>query len=239
MELEKDALQPVTPPVDGKRPARTPWWFRLVLVILGLAAWFGTQKLIGQRAFPEHGIGDKLLEWSAPANDFLHEHPPWANGLLIVSSALIDALGIFLLTRSIFGPTIRPLLGLLLLFGLRQICQSLCALPPPGGMLWHDPGFPSLLVTYPVANDFFFSGHTGIAVFGAVELGRMGWRWLVPIAVAIAVFETAVVLVLRAHYTMDVFAAAVTALLVALVVNHLAPPCDRALARVFAPFGAR
>ena len=40
-------------------------------------------------------------------------------------------------------------------------------------MIWHDPGFPSFLVTYHVANDFFFSGHTAIAVFGAIELSRM------------------------------------------------------------------
>jgi len=48
--------------------------------------------------------------------------------------------------------------------------QAVCALPPPPNMIWHYPGFPSLLVTYHVANDFFFSGHTAIAVFGAIEL---------------------------------------------------------------------
>jgi membrane-associated phospholipid phosphatase len=115
----------------------------------------------------------------------------------------------------------------------------LCALPQPDGIIWRYPGFPSLLVTYEVANDFFFSGHTAIAVFGTVELARIGWRWLAPVAVAIALFQSAVVLVLRAHYTMDVFAGAVTALLVALLVTHLAPPCDRALARTFARFSAR
>jgi membrane-associated phospholipid phosphatase len=47
------------------------------------------------------------------------------------------------------------------------------------------------------------------------------------------------VLVLRAHYTMDVFAGAVTAMLVAVFVAYLAPPCDRALGRAFAHFRAR
>jgi hypothetical protein len=237
--MAMDALQPVTPTNGERRQARAPWWFRLALVVLGLVGWFGTQKLIGERAFPEHGIGDKLLEWTAPANHFLLEHPTWADGLLIVSSALIDATGVFLLTRSIFGPTIRPFLGLLLLFGLRQICQGLCALPAPDGIIWRNPGFPSLLVTYEVANDFFFSGHTAIAVFGAVELARLRWRWLVPVAVGVALFQCGAVLVLRAHYTMDVFTGAVTALLVALVVSHLAPPCDRVLGRAFAGLRTR
>ncbi len=162
---------------------------------------------------------------------FLNGHPAAADALLIASSALVDVLAVFLLLRSIFGPTIRPFLGLMILLGLRQICQGLCALPAPDGMIWRYPGFPSLLVTYGVSNDLFFSGHTGLAVFGAVELGRMRWRWLRPIAVAIAVFEVVTVLVLRAHYTMDVFTGAVTALFVAGLVTPLAPLCDQALAR--------
>jgi hypothetical protein len=223
----------------AKRPAPAPWWFRLLLVAAGLAAWFGTQALIGARPFPENGkIGDLLLDWTAPVNALLHEHPAWANGLLIVSSALIDALALFLLGRSVFGPTLRPFLGLLILFGLRQICQGLCALPPPEGIIWPDSwrdlGFPSLVVTYGVSNDFFFSGHTAIAVLGAVELARLGRRWLVPVAAAVVVFEAVTVLVLRVHWTMDVFAGIVTALLVAVLVADLAPPCDRALARLFA-----
>ncbi len=225
--------------MDRDRPVKTPWWFRLLLVCAGLAVWFYTQSLIGARQFPGDRIGDGLHDWTWQANSFLNGHPAWADGLLITSSALIDCLGIFLLARSIFGPSIRPFLGLLFLLGLRQIFQGLCALPPPEGMIWRYPGFPSLLVTYGVSNDLFFSGHTGVAVFGAVELGRLGYRWLTPLAVAVAVFETTTVLLLRAHYTMDVYAGAVTALLVAVLVAYVAPPCDQTLARLFARFRAK
>lgn len=228
----------VLPALGEARPQPTPWWFRLLLVIAGLATWFKTQDLIGSRQFPDNQIGDGLLEWTAPINTFLHTNPEWANGLLIASSLVIDCLGVFLLVRSIFGPTLRPFLGLLFLLGLRQICQGLCALPAPAGMIWRDPGFPSLLVTYGVANDFFFSGHTGVAVYGAVELARLGRRWLIPVAVGIALFEATTVLVLRSHYTMDVYAGAVTGLLVAMVVSYVAPPVDQALALVFARYRA-
>ena len=57
--------------------------------------------------------------------------------------------------------------------------------------------------------------------------------------IGVAAFEVATVLVLRAHYTMDVFAGAVTAMLVAVFVAYLAPPCDQALGRAFAHFRAR
>ena len=94
---------------------------------------------------------------------------------------------------------------------------------------WDDlasPGFPSLLVTYGVSTDLFFSGHTGLAVFGAIELARTGKPWLQRLGLSIAVFEAGTVLVLRAHWTMDVFAGAVTAILVAWAAESWAPKCD-------------
>jgi len=158
----------------------------------------------------------------------------WArHALLISSSVVIDILAVFLLLRSIFGKTIRPFLGLLILFALRQIVQWLCPLHGPAGMIWEDPGFPSLLVTYGVGNDLFFSGHTALAVFGAAELARLHRVLVVP-AVLIALFEITTVLSLRAHWTMDVYAGAVTALLVAAYINPIARPVDLWLARVVA-----
>jgi hypothetical protein len=206
---------------------------RLCVVIVGLAAWFGTQKLLGARAplAPEHAIGDAVLDWLAPPNEYLRDNRGAADALLISSSTVINILGAFLLGMSILGPTVRPFLGLLLLFGMRQICQSLCALAAPPGIIWHDPGVAGLLVTYSVANDFFFSGHTGLAVLGAVEMVRFGGRRWLPLAVIIVIFEAAAVLVLRAHYTMDVFTGAVVALYVAGLAERWAPWCDARLTR--------
>jgi membrane-associated phospholipid phosphatase len=96
-------------------------------------------------------------------------------------------------------------------------------------MIWHYPGFPSLLVTYHVANDFFFSGHTAIAVFGVIELSRLHRAWLTAAAVLLVFFEVATVLILRAHYTMDVFTGIVAALWVAHLVERISPPLDRLL----------
>jgi len=149
------------------------------------------------------------------------------NALLIVSSAVIDAIGLFLLGSWIFGGSVRPFLALLLLLGLRQVMQALCALPAPPNLLWHYPGFPSLFVTYNVANDYFFSGHTGIAVLGAVELSKLRKPWLTALAVTVVMFEAVTVLILRAHYTMDVFTGALTALWAATVCDVLAPRIDR------------
>jgi membrane-associated phospholipid phosphatase len=111
------------------------------------------------------------------------------------------------------------------------VMQALCALPAPPNMIWHYPGFPSLLVTYHVANDFFFSGHTAIAVFGAIEISRLRRKWLTVAAVLIVVFEIAAVLVLRAHYAMDVFTGIVAALWVSKMGESIAPRLDRLISR--------
>ena len=207
---------------------------RAGLVAAGLAAWFGTQAMIGARHAATGALPietDRVLELLSPVHGYLSSHDAACNGLLIISSAGIDMLALFLLARAIFGPTIRPFLGLLILFGLRQVFQAICILPPPEGMIWRYPGFPSLLVTYGVSNDLFFSGHTALAVFGAVELARLHRR-LIPLGVVIAVFEIGTVLALRAHWTMDAYAGAVTALLIAFLAGHISGPVDRLLAKI-------
>ncbi len=200
---------------------------RLLVTGMVLALWFWTQSLIGARSAPGSAIGDGLHNLTAGLNSYFAQNPGAANALLVVSSALIDALGLFLLGRWLFGGSVRPFLGLFLLMTLRQLIEAVCALPPPPNMIWHYPGFPSLLVTYHVANDFFFSGHTAIAVFGALELTRFGRKWITVSAALIVVFEISTVLILRAHYTMDVFAGIVAAISIANLSERISPRLDR------------
>jgi hypothetical protein len=199
---------------------------RLLVTGIALALWFWTQSLIGERTAPASGIGDALHNLTAGLNWYFARNAGAANVLLIVSSGLIDALGLFLLGRWLFGETVRPFLGLFLLMTLRQLMQAVCALPPPPNMIWHYPGFPSLLVTYHVANDFFFSGHTAIAVFGAIELSRLRRNWVTACAVVLVFFEVATVLILRAHYTMDVFAGIAAAFWIANISERISPRLD-------------
>jgi hypothetical protein len=218
---------------------RPPWLARATIVAICLGLWFFTQSLIGARTIrPADGVGnasvsdgDYLFAVTRTVNEYLRTQPRAVDILLIASSAAIDAVGIWLIATSIFGPSIRPFLGLLLLFALRQLMQALCALPTPDGMLWQSPGWPSMLVTYQVANDFFFSGHTAIAVFGATQLARTKRPALVALGIALALFEMTTVIVLRAHYTLDVFTGTIAALFAAMVVERIAPAVDRFLKR--------
>jgi hypothetical protein len=205
-----------------RSPFRSSLAIRLAVTATALVIWFWTQSLIGARGLPASGIGDRVHTATASANLYLHHHPVAANALLVVSSGIIDLLSIFLLSMWIFRSEPRPFVGLVIVLGLRQIMQACVALPAPPDAIWHYPGFPSLLVTYSVANDYFFSGHTAIAVLAATELARAGKRWITVGAVGIVLFEAATVLILRAHYTMDVFTGLVTGLYAAHLAERIA-----------------
>lgn len=199
---------------------------RAGIVAGGLVIWFWTQSLIARRRAPEAGIGDLVHELTARWHDYFAANARAANAALITSSIFIDLIGLSLIAASVFGPTFAPFLAILIVFGLRQICQSVCTLPPPPGIIWRNPGFPALLVTYEVGNDFFFSGHTALAVLGAIEALHFGPAWLAIGVGMVALGEMLIVLVLRAHYTLDVLAGAFAAFLAAELAGKAAPFVD-------------
>ena len=195
-----------------------PWpivGVRLGLVVAGIILWYLTQSLLGKRA-PKVGYEVPLTDGIHLLTSRLHHryftNTAAGNRLLILSSLVIDLLGYYLLATAIFGLSIRPYIGLVIVFALRQICQMLCPLPAPSGMVWRYPGVPAVLVTYGTANDLFFSGHTAIAVYGACTLAGHWGAWGLALGLLIATFEAVTVLILRAHYTMDVFTGIICAL---------------------------
>jgi len=200
---------------------------RVAVVVGALLLWFWTQALIGRKAQPREGIGDFIHKVTAPWHGYFLANRRAANRALIISSLFIDLIGLSLIGAAIFGPTFASFLAILIVFALRQICQAVSTLPPPPGIIWRNPGFPALLVTYSIGNDFFFSGHTALAVLGAIEAANYGPMWLAFAAALIALGEALIVLVLRAHYTLDVVAGALAAFVAADVAGRLAPMVDR------------
>src|SRR5437016_12189975 len=91
------------------KPAEKDSWsptsllIRLMVAGTVLAIWFWTQSLLGARTAPETGVADALHNLTAGWNAYLAHHAAAANVLLILSSAIIDALGVFLLGSWLFG----------------------------------------------------------------------------------------------------------------------------------------
>jgi membrane-associated phospholipid phosphatase len=200
---------------------------RIAVIVVALVIWFWTQKLIARNLSGMSGIGDAVHRLTAGWHRYFATHEKAANRALVVSSLCIDILGLSLIAMSVFGPSFAPFIGIIIVFSLRQISQLCCTLPPPPGIIWRDPGFPTVLVTYDVGNDFFFSGHTALAVLGAIEICHFGPWWLGVVAILIALGEAMIVLVLRAHYTMDVITGAFAAWFAADLAGRIAPFMDQ------------
>lgn len=203
-----------------------PIVLRIAVIAVALVIWFRTQKLIAGKSGDVPGIGDWVHRLTADWHRYFMTHDKAANRVLIASSLGIDLLGLSLIGAAVFGPSFAPFVGIIIVFSLRQVSQLCCTLPPPDGMIWRDPGFPTILVTYGVSNDLFFSGHTALAVLGAIGMCQFGPWWLGVAAVLLALGEVVIVLVLRAHYTMDVIAGAFAAWFAADLAGRLAPVID-------------
>jgi uncharacterized membrane protein YecN with MAPEG domain len=89
----------------------------------------------------------------------------------------------------------------------RQLSQFTVELPIPHNLWFEHPGFPSLTVNYEVKNDFFFSGHTCLAVMVTLELHKIFSRWwLTLLGCLLSVMQMLLVLIFRTHYIQDVIA---------------------------------
>jgi len=158
---------------------------RCLVIAISLGLWYRTQWRLSRRAGTTGGeesgaISDGIHRLTISINRRLLDNPRRADALLISSSLVIDLLGFYLLGSAIFGATIQPFLGLLMLFALRQICQAFCPLPAPVGMIWRKPGFPAILVTYGTSNDLFFPAtprsRSMARQSSRRHLGRSEWR---------------------------------------------------------------
>lgn len=191
---------------------------RLLFIAVSLVAWFVTQRMIGARSLADGALYDHLHVVTERWNEWLNRNPRAANTILVASSFCVDAVTLFVLVYAVFGPSFKPFLGLLVLFVLRQVAQATAALPVPKGIIWRNPGCPSLFVTYGVSNDLFFSGHTALAVYGAMQLAALQIPALTVLGIVVAVLQVVAVIALRAHWTMDVLAGVFAALAVGLLV---------------------
>lgn len=196
--------------------------------------WVSTQILLNHSKEKMGGthfdFGHAFL---APVNAYLHNHERITNALLIITSADIDIFMIGLAIWGILGKTTRPLLGILFILFFRQVSLFLVSAPIPDGMIWHYPGFPSLIVTYYTTFDFFFSGHAACATFAVLEVWQRHYQSKVPLIITLMLLAMQIfcILAMRFHYTADVITgifAAVTAFVAAYMI---APSIDRGFGR--------
>jgi hypothetical protein len=191
---------------------------RLLVVAFFITLWYETQSSISEqdeivRQLNGEHIIDRVHDFIEPIHLFITDNENVSKWLLITSTLLIDIMGLWIVFISITGHSFRPFFSLVTVFTLRQFCQLLVSLPSPPGMIWENPGVPSIFVTYDTGSDFFFSGHTAIATIFAIEMTRH-MNYVKPamiLGALLLLFEASIVLVLKAHWFMDVLTAIICA----------------------------
>lgn len=126
--------------------------------------------------------------------------------LLISGSNLLDIFFMcYLITFIRHGKSWRSMINFILFFGIRNlIVQSLILLEYYDTYLFQDPGFPSIVVPFQRAPDFFYSGHAGSAMILGLQFSSLGYSQLKYVGIFLSAYEGFVMMVTRTHYSIDV-----------------------------------
>ncbi len=220
--------QPLIPAIDRvlKRMEHRSPYLLFFLIVMGIAGFYTTEYFIGQRPVPICVIRDVVHEWLYPINAFLRVHPMIEGAQLILMNSILHILVVFIIADTILTRNIRPFFILVIFLALRQTLQMLVSLPIPPHLIWYNPGLPEFLQTYDVANDLYFSGHTGVSLLAATELA-LGKRWLTILGFSLFGYEVLSVLAMQIHYTMDAFTAIMTVFCFTGLAKRLAPSINK------------
>lgn len=159
-----------------------------------------------------NNVDDRLLNSKLVLiiNEYLHKNLWLVGYLFIITSLMIDVGAVIILLKFLFLNEYKTPLILLVGIILRQLCQITTKLPKPKYLLWFDPGFPSLFVTYNVTSDFFFSGHTFFSLAVGLDFFQNDYMLVKLYALVFIFLEISFVIVTHSHYWMDVYSAIVT-----------------------------
>ena len=110
------------------------------------------------------------------------------------------------------------------MFTLRQSMLYLVRVFPPEGMIWFHPGLPSFVIKYDTVNDLCFDGHMSI-----LTLLCQYWYFanynhiMVVVTIQLCVFTLFELIVLRVHYTIDIYSGIMSALAVFQLMYRVSP----------------
>lgn len=185
--------------------------FKILYIVAAYIFWITTQKLLGQDIISDNCIIDRSHSLVAQINAYLRANPVVMRYNFILSSLLIDINVVYVVAKYLLLDADNRTITLLFSgFVLRQICQYINRLPIPKNLIWFNPGFPSLFVTYHVENDFFFSGHTMIALVTGFDIISNGDILSQIYGTFFIMYEIGFIIVTFSHYFMDIYAAIAT-----------------------------
>ena len=155
---------------------------------------------------------DKLFDFTSGLNQYFEVHDTERHLIEATSSFLVDFLLVaFSVKYALWGKSWREVICSSCFYTVRAAVQGIFLMGFPENYIWDYPGVPSLTVPYYRTADFFYSGHVGIMTFCALENYNSGYYKLMVLSVIATLFEFFVMVVLRAHYSIDLISGVVFA----------------------------
>lgn len=184
----------------------------LIITIIFYIFWVNTQKIFSKRSNAQGEIPDKIhnSDLGIYIFNYLKKNQKFTKYLTIACSLIIDILGVWSILRCLFLGMTKSILALMITLIIRQFIQAVDVLPIPKEMIWINPNFPSLFVTYSTNNDFFFSGHTAFAVGIFFDMWSYSSMFGKIFSFLVMILEISFVLFTRSHYTIDIYGAIIT-----------------------------
>jgi hypothetical protein len=167
-----------------------------------------------------HCIEDKTHKFTENINKYLHENSLVADYITIVSSLFIDIIIVSICFYwALWSDSWRFMMSLFSFYILRSTVQCLFIMRYPEGLIWNDPGMPSIAVSYLQTSDFFFSGHVGLPIIVACEFFKHGRDHMAKFALLSCLIEFVVMTIMRGHYIIDLIFGILTAHYVFMMVD--------------------
>lgn len=210
--------------INQRLPSR---YLLVIILFLLVELYLYSQKIIGSEPQIPCGIRDNLEILTSGINAYLRTHPVTADWVMILYSGFGDLAVLFLLAFAWINRSVESILPLFVFVFFRQILECLVSLPLPEGLIWHYPGFPSLFSNYSIYNDFYYSAYVGINILKTMYLWKFKIKWVNVAGILIIIYEAFADLILRSHYTADIFTSTVTAIAVFLYTRKLSLAIDR------------
>lgn len=154
---------------------------------------------------------DPVFNLFSQANKQYSDHQDQRHSLLITSSLAMD---ISVYTSFYVYITYAKnwvfLISIAIFYASRQILLSFFTIRFPEGYIFDAPSISSLTVSYSRTNDFFYSGHIGIAliIFQLFRELKMN-KFLSLLFILVASLEAYTMIVLRGHYFIDILYGAI------------------------------
>ena len=173
-------------------------------------------------------VEDKTFSLMEPLNSFFESHRTFKIVLMVLSSLSIDVIIVFCLFYwGLYGKSSRYIISMVIFFVFYLIIKQLFQIRMPERYIWEEIAFPSLFVSYSETSSLFFSSSVGLLIITCFEFKENKQTFFFFFTIFVLVFESFLIIILRGHYIIDIFAGIFLGHYIYIIVRHFSSTFDK------------